>query len=92
MNKQSSPISVRLPAGMRADIDRAAKATKTSRSEIIKEALQRHLPSIRIAGARKVGAGRYARLIAMAGAGAGHSSYASDEDVVATIRAFRGDE
>jgi Arc/MetJ-type ribon-helix-helix transcriptional regulator len=89
---QPSPISVRLPLKLRAEIDKAVKSTKLSRSEIMKEALERHLPDIANKGARKVTAGRYARLIAMAGAGAPHSAYKSDEDVIATIREFRGED
>lgn len=88
----ANPISLRLPPRLRARLDKAAKLTKQSRSEIMKDALERHLHDIVVDSTRRATTGRYARLIAMAGSGAPYSTYKSDEEVIAAIREFRGDE
>jgi len=41
-----SPISLRLPEEVRADLDRAAKLTRRSRAWLVREALAKHLAEI----------------------------------------------
>jgi Arc/MetJ-type ribon-helix-helix transcriptional regulator len=46
MTAESPTISIRLPLPTRTTLDRAVKATRRSRSYIMKEALDRHLADI----------------------------------------------
>jgi uncharacterized protein (DUF1778 family) len=85
-------ITVRLPASTRRTLDRIAKATRRSRSFLMKEALERHLWDIAREQAPEAAGGRYARIVAMRGAGKKYSTYASPEDVIRAVREFRGDD
>jgi len=92
MTASPPTLTIRLPDATRRTLDRAAKATRRSRSFLMKEALERHLQDIMREHAPEGSGGRYARIIAMRGAGKNYSTYTSAEDVIRTIREFRGDE
>lgn len=88
MPEQSPTISIRLPLSSRKVLDKAVKATRRSRSYIMKEALDRHLADIvrdESAPPRKP----LAHLLSMAGAGAGLGPQRTPEEIVAHIRWLR---
>jgi predicted transcriptional regulator len=92
MTASAPTITVRLPDSTRKALDRIAKATRRSRSYLVKEAIERHIDEIALRQAREEPRQRLARLMALAGAGASLSTYKSAEEVDAAIRAIRGDE
>ena len=92
MPTASTTVTLRLPPKMRRSLDRAAKISRRSRSFIMKEALDRHLPTIVGEQTRAEGQTRPARILAMAGAGARYSTFKSADEVIRQIREFRGDE
>ena len=91
MLNSSGPISVRLPDATRSSLDKAAKATRRSRSFLMKEALERHLSEIvqEHKGAEHVR--RLDRILALGGVGVLHVGKQSAADIDKRIRAFRDD-
>jgi RHH-type transcriptional regulator, rel operon repressor / antitoxin RelB len=92
MPAASTTVTLRLPPKMRRDLDEAAKISRRSRSFIMKEALDRHLPAIVSEQTRAEGQTRLARILSMAGAGRRYVGEQRDEDIIARIREFRGDD
>lgn len=92
MATSPSTITIRLPDSTRKTLDRIAKATRRSRSYLVKEAIERHIDEIALRQAREESRQRLSRLMALAGAGAGISTFKSADEVDAAIREMRGDE
>ena len=88
MPEQSPTISIRLPMSTRKTLDKVAKATRRSRSYIMKEALDRYLPDI-ARDETKTQRKPLANLMSMAGIGAGLGPQRTGEEVVAHIRWLR---
>jgi predicted transcriptional regulator len=91
MSTESPTISIRLPMPTRMTLDKAVKATRRSRSYIMKEALDRHLADIvreETVTQRKP----LAHLLSMAGAGAGLGPSRTKEEIDAHIRWLRDDD
>jgi predicted transcriptional regulator len=88
----STSFTLRLPPKTRKSLDRAAKITRRSRAFLTTEALDRHLASIlrdETHDARRSGV---AGLLAMAGVGRRLVGEQNDEDIMARMRDFRGDD
>jgi predicted transcriptional regulator len=85
-------ITLRLPKDIRERLDKAATQTKRSRSDLIRQALEQQLGRILDEDYRREHRTKMERLLAMAGSGAKYSTYKSADEVIATIREFRGDD
>jgi RHH-type rel operon transcriptional repressor/antitoxin RelB len=92
MPQPSTSLTLRLPVKTRKSLDKAAKITRRSRSFLMKEALDRHLPAIVGEETRKEDQNPMARILAMAGIGRQYVGEQNDEDIIARIREFRGDD
>ncbi len=88
MPDTSPTISIRLPESSRKRLDRAAKATRRSRSFLMKEALDRYLTEI-VENEQKAAARPLERLLGFARAGAGSATPRSAEEVDRHIRWLR---
>ena len=83
-------VSVRLPADLIKALDDIAQRRNRSRSEIVKDVLQKHLERDYEGEAERKA--RLDRFIKFAGAGAQYSTYKSAGEIDATIRYLRGDD
>ena len=88
MTDQSPTISIRLPSSARKSLDRAVKATRRSRSFLMKEALDRYLADI-VRDEQSGNRQPLGRLLGLAGAGAGPGKPRSAEEVDRHIRWLR---
>jgi Arc/MetJ-type ribon-helix-helix transcriptional regulator len=88
MADSAPTISIRLPPASRKSLDRAVKATRRSRSFLMKEALERYLADI-----VREEQGQVRRplehLLSLAGAGAEHTTLRSAEEIDRHIRWLR---
>jgi RHH-type transcriptional regulator, rel operon repressor / antitoxin RelB len=92
MPASSTTVTLRLPPKTRKSLDKAAKITRRSRSFLMKEALDRHLPAIVNEQKRAENQNRLARILAMGGIGRQYVGEQKDEDIMARIREFRSDD
>ena len=83
------PVSLRLPKATRDKLDKAARATRRSRSFLMQEALERHLDEIvrEDATARPK---RFDVLLSLGGAGQRENAPRSAEDIQAYTNWLRG--
>jgi predicted transcriptional regulator len=88
MTDQSPTISIRLPPASRKSLDKAVKATRRSRSFLMKEALDRYLAEI-VRDEAAVTRSPLGQLLGLAGAGAGKGVPRSAEDIDRHIRWLR---
>ena len=83
------PVSLRLPQATRDKLDKAAAATRRSRSFLMQEALERHLDDL----VREEAQGRPRRLdtlLSLGGAGQREGAPRSAEDIQAYTNWLRG--
>ena len=85
-------LSIRIPPKSRAALDRAAKATRRSRSFLVNEALDRHLAAIIGEQGPKPAKRSLALMMALKGVGAQFGPLRSGVEIDAAIRDMRGDE
>lgn len=88
MTDRSPTISIRLPPSSRKSLDKAVKATRRSRSFLMKEALDRYLADI----VREEATGTHrpvSRLLGLGGAGAGLGTPRSADEIDRHIRWLR---
>ena len=90
MPDDHASVPVLLSPALAKALDDAARREGRTRSEIVEEALQKHL--VKDHDGVVVGKGRLDRLLKFAGAGAELSTFKSAEEVDATIRHLRGDD
>lgn len=87
----STTLSLRIPVEMRERLDRATVATRRSRNQIVRMALEQHLD--RIAGGNRPSTAEAVRRIrSFAGAGAPASGARSAAEIDAEMRWLRGDD
>jgi predicted DNA-binding protein len=88
MSQTSPTISIRLPLEARRSLDRAVKATRRSRSFLMKEALDRYLDEI-VSGEEKTRAKTLGNLLSMRGVGRDPLNPRTAEEIDAHIRWLR---
>jgi predicted transcriptional regulator len=91
----SRTISLRLDPELLKRLDDAARRRRRSRSFVLTEAIARHLELVSAEttdGTAHANPPRYARLMAMLGAGAPYSSFKTSEEIDAHIRGLRDDD
>jgi metal-responsive CopG/Arc/MetJ family transcriptional regulator len=91
MPAASATVSVRMPAKIKARIDRAAKARKASRSEFIMDVLVSHLDAPDPAAEQAERMKALEEFLADLREARKHIAPRAAEDIDAQIREFRGD-
>jgi predicted transcriptional regulator len=92
MNAHSPTFSIRLPQEQRESLETAIKLTRRSRSFIVKEALERHLPDIIREQSGEAPKRRLTHLLSLAGAGVRKDHVRTREEIDAHIRWLRDNE
>jgi uncharacterized protein (DUF1778 family) len=92
MNAHSPTFSIRLPQEQRESLETAIKLTRRSRSFIVKEALERHLPDIIREQGGEAPNRRLTHLLSLAGAGVRKDRPRTREEIDAHIRWLRENE